>query len=202
MQHRLLTQIRAVIFDMDGLMLDTEPLYKIAWQNAAVECGHPISEELYARLIGRTRMDGEEILRNEFGSSFSIDRFRDSCARSEAAAFAETSPSMKPGLERLLDLLEACRIPMAVATSTERSIARVHLARHGLLARFSAVATGDEVVNGKACTGYIFAGSGEIGAGTWAMSGAGGFRSRRFGRASCRNASLLRAGYQGTITGS
>ena len=76
MQHRLLTQIRAVIFDMDGLMLDTEPLYKIAWQRAAMDCGYPISEELYARLIGRTRIAGEKILRNEFGNLFSLDCFR------------------------------------------------------------------------------------------------------------------------------
>lgn len=46
--------IDAVIFDMDGLMLDTEPGYKVAWQRAAIECGYPISEELNFDLIGRS----------------------------------------------------------------------------------------------------------------------------------------------------
>ena len=165
MQHGLLTQIRAVIFDMDGLMLDTEPLYKIAWQRASAECGHPISEELYARLIGRTRIACEETLRDEFGTSFSIDRFRDSCARCEAAAFAETLPSMKPGLERLLDLLEACRIPdggrnidgtldCPDAPGPARFVGEIQR-------RYDRRRSGKR----EACIGYISAGSGEIGRG-------------------------------------
>jgi HAD superfamily hydrolase (TIGR01509 family) len=141
--------IGAVIFDMDGLMLDTEPIYKMAWQRAAAECGHPISEELYAELIGRSRVDGEAILADAFGAAFSMEDFRAVCARCEAAAFAENLPVIKPGLEELLALLEARAIPKAVATSTERHIAEQQLGSLGLLARFSVLATGDEVVNGK-----------------------------------------------------
>lgn len=141
--------IAAVIFDMDGLMLDTEPLYKTAWQRAAIECGHPISEELYARLIGRTRLAGEEILREAFGQGFSIEDFRAVCARCEAAAFAENLPAVKPGLEGLLAFLDERRLPKAVATSTERPIAEHQLGGLGLLERFDLLVTGDEVVNGK-----------------------------------------------------
>jgi HAD superfamily hydrolase (TIGR01509 family) len=139
----------AVIFDMDGLMLDTEPLYKIAWQQAAAECGHPISEELYTDLIGRSRVAGEAILANAFGADFRVEEFRAACGRSEAAAFAENLPAIKPGLEEVLALLEARAIPKAIATSTERHIAELQLRGLGLLARFDVVATGDEVVNGK-----------------------------------------------------
>ena len=48
---------RAVVFDMDGLMLDTEPVYKVAWQRAARDCGREIDDSLYFELIGRTNRD-------------------------------------------------------------------------------------------------------------------------------------------------
>jgi HAD superfamily hydrolase (TIGR01509 family) len=92
---------------------------------------------------------GETILREAFGAAFCLQNFRAACARCEAAAFEENLPAMKPGLEELLALLEGRGIAKAVATSTERHIAQRQLGGLGLLARFSVVATGDEVVNGK-----------------------------------------------------
>lgn len=142
-------KIGAVIFDMDGLMLDTEPFYKIAWQRAAEECGHPISDELYAGLIGRSRVAGEATLAEAFGAAFCLADFRAACARCEAAAFADKLPAIKPGLEELLDFLESRRILKAVATSTERHIAERQLGGVRLLARFRVIAAGDEVMNGK-----------------------------------------------------
>lgn len=141
--------IRAVIFDMDGLMLDTEPLYKIAWQRAAIDCGYPISEELYFDLIGRTRVDGENILFAAFGPDFPLSDFRTACARCEAGVLGEKLPAKKPGLDDLLDLFDLLRIPKAVATSTERAIAARQLAGLDLLHRFDVLATGDETPNGK-----------------------------------------------------
>jgi HAD superfamily hydrolase (TIGR01509 family) len=141
--------IRAVIFDMDGLMLDTEPIYKIAWQRAAIERGYPVSETLYVDLIGRSRVDGENILLNAFGPNFSVDAFRAACVRCEASAFAEGLPAKKPGLDDLLAFFDSRAMPKAVATSTERELAALQLGELGLWERFNAIATGDEVVNGK-----------------------------------------------------
>jgi len=134
---------------MDGLMLDTEPIYKIAWQRAAVECGYTISEERYFDLIGRSRVDGENVLVGEFGPDFSVTAFRAACRKCEAAAFAEGLPARKPGLDDLLAFLDSRGMPKAVATSTERRQAAAQLGGLGLLGRFNAIATGDEVVNGK-----------------------------------------------------
>jgi beta-phosphoglucomutase-like phosphatase (HAD superfamily) len=47
----------AIIVDMDGLMVDTEPLYKVAWQQAASELGHDLGDARYARLVGRPARD-------------------------------------------------------------------------------------------------------------------------------------------------
>jgi HAD superfamily hydrolase (TIGR01509 family) len=141
--------ICAVIFDMDGLMLDTEPSYRIAWQRAAIECGHSISKELYFDLIGHTRVDGEKILLGAFGSNFSLTAFRAACLKCEAAVFAERLPPKKPGLDEVLALLDLHGVRKAIATSTERQQASAQLAGVDLLDRFDVLVTGDEVVNGK-----------------------------------------------------
>jgi HAD superfamily hydrolase (TIGR01509 family) len=142
-------QVGAVIFDMDGLMLDTEPIYKTAWQRAAIECGCSIPEELYVNLIGRTRVDGENILCAAFGPAFGLEAFRAACYRCEEAEFRARLPAKKRGLDELLDFLDSKKIPKAVATSTERKQALAQLGGLGLLDRFNAIATGDEVPNGK-----------------------------------------------------
>ena len=141
--------IRAVIFDMDGLMLDTEPFYKVAWQRAAIECGYSISEERYFDLIGRSRTDGENILLAEFAPDFPLEAFRAACRKCEALAFAGGLPPKKPGLDDLLALLDSRQVPKAVATSTERTQAAAQLGGLDLLNRFNVLATGDEVLNGK-----------------------------------------------------
>ncbi len=141
--------IRAVIFDMDGLMLDTEPAYRVAWQQASAECGYHLPDALYFRLIGRSRVEGEQTLADAFGPGFPLDAFHDACLRREAAVFDTTPPIKKPGLDELLDLLDSHRVAKAIATSTERQTATTQLAAAGLFDRFEVVATGDEVTNGK-----------------------------------------------------
>jgi HAD superfamily hydrolase (TIGR01509 family) len=94
-------------------------------------------------------VEGEKILGEAFGAAFRVEDFHAACARCEAAAFAKNLPAIKPGLEGLLDLLEARGIPKAVATSTERAIAKKQLGGLGLLPRFTVIATGDEVITGK-----------------------------------------------------
>jgi HAD superfamily hydrolase (TIGR01509 family) len=141
--------VQGVIFDMDGLMLDTEPAYRVAWRQASAECGFDLPDALYFTLIGRSRVEGEEALVAAFGPGFPLDRFHDACLRHEAAVFDTTPPRKKPGLDELLDLLDSRRLVKAVATSTVRQTAVTQLAAAGLLDRFDVVATGDEVANGK-----------------------------------------------------
>jgi len=141
--------VSAVIFDMDGLMLDTEPLYRAACQQAATEFGYTLSDAIHLRLIGRNIADGQQVLLDEFGSDFPMDAFRDRCQTLEAAFEGSSMVPKKYGLDELLDLLDSRNIAKAVATSTRRKIAVAQLAATGLLDRFEVIATGDEVTNGK-----------------------------------------------------
>jgi HAD superfamily hydrolase (TIGR01509 family) len=141
--------IRAVIFDMDGLMLDTEPLYRVAWKQACAECGYELSDELYKRLVGRNPKDSEQTLLHEFGAGFSLEKFQSLARTYLTTAFTSSPIRRKPGLDSLLTFLESRRMPKAVATSNQRHRALPLLQSTQLLERFDAVATGDEVARGK-----------------------------------------------------
>jgi len=134
---------------MDGLMLDTEPLYRIAWKQASAACGFDLTDEIYKQLVGRSRKDGFEVLVNAFGSEFPLPRFQASVEELEGSIFSTSLISKKRGLDALLAFLASRRMPMAVATSTERRKALPTLRSTGLLERFDVVATGDEVARGK-----------------------------------------------------
>jgi hypothetical protein len=91
-------EIGAVIFDMDGLMLDTEPLYKAAWQAASAQLGYPIDDPFYARLVGRPTEDCERELVGQFGPVFALDRFRARWPELWQAEVAAKGIQQKPGL--------------------------------------------------------------------------------------------------------
>jgi HAD superfamily hydrolase (TIGR01509 family) len=141
-------QIHSVIFDMDGLMLDTERLYRAVCQKVAIEFGYTLSDGIHSQLIGRNAADGEQVLLNEFGPEFPMTRFQQRCQSLEAE-FEGTAVPKKPGIDELLDLLDSRRVSKAVATSTRRNITVPTLDATGLRRRFDVIATGDEVANGK-----------------------------------------------------
>jgi HAD superfamily hydrolase (TIGR01509 family) len=138
---------RAVIFDMDGLIVDSEILYRMAWRQSAAELGHHMSDDLYACLTGRRTVECETLLLETYGSKFPLNDF---LARSDQLCeelVEKYGVSTKPGLNALLDLLDAWHLPKAVATSTDRVNALRCLG--DLVDRFVLIVTGDEVTAGK-----------------------------------------------------
>ncbi len=69
--------LEAVVFDMDGLMLDTEPLYKVAWQSGCRELGYDLSDATYSTLVGRPTPDCERVLLDTPGADFPLGVFRE-----------------------------------------------------------------------------------------------------------------------------
>jgi HAD superfamily hydrolase (TIGR01509 family) len=137
----------AVIFDMDGLMLDTEPLYRRSWQDAAQAMEREISDELYATFIGRGTDDCMRMLGAHFGPEFMLSEFLQRSRAAWRECVTQRGIPHKPGLLELLEFFDAHALPRAVATSTKRENALFCLGE--LAARFHAIATGDEVQNGK-----------------------------------------------------
>ena len=139
----------AVIFDMDGLLIDTEVLARVTWRMAASDCGFELDDALFEQLVGRTRRDSGVILTDRFGDGFSLETFRARCSSHWEVVVAERGIALKPGALELLAVLDARRLPRAVATSTGRDGAERSLALAGVLDRFPVLVTGDLVERGK-----------------------------------------------------
>jgi len=138
----------AIVLDMDGLMLDTEVLYRRAWQEAARGLGFELSDAMYSELIGLGRADAELQVSRWFGASFPIRDFASSWERRWEADTRLTLPA-KPGLFELLDWIDSEGIPVAVATSTEAEYAQMSLGKAGVASRIRCVVTGDQVTARK-----------------------------------------------------
>jgi HAD superfamily hydrolase (TIGR01509 family) len=140
--------IEAALFDMDGLLLDTEALYIQAMQAAAQRLDLEMPLTLCHAMVGLPGPKCNLMIQAFYGEGFSIDVFRSHYSTNIRELLDERIP-VKPGAIELLDFLEARGIPRAVATSAGRTTAEHHLGRAGLLNRFQALSTRDDVTHAK-----------------------------------------------------
>lgn len=139
---------RAVIFDMDGLLFDTEALWQEALLSAAAERSHEIPAEIYKKSIGVRRSQTKPLFLAHFGADFRFDDFH-AAWRRHFWLIAENKLALKPGAAELLDLLDQLRLPRAIATSSSRATVERHLTAHGLMDRFDHIVSRDDCENGK-----------------------------------------------------
>jgi len=146
---RLLRRPAAVIFDMDGLMLDTEPLAARAWGDAAAALGVEFDGRLALAMVGRNFADCAAMVRAHYGADYPVAALLGSWHAAYDGIVEREGLALKPGVHELLDWLERHAVPRAVATSTRRERARAKLVRAALLPRFHDLVGGDEVARGK-----------------------------------------------------
>lgn len=139
----------ALIFDMDGLLLDTEMHYKRSWTEAAKEMGFDITDDLYLKLIGITVADAEEVLAKEFGPGFAKDKFHTRAAFLYEELHKKEGLPLKPGVRELLIWAKEKNVPCAVGTSTVQAEAIKRLQHHKIHEYFQVVIGGDMVEHGK-----------------------------------------------------
>ena len=138
----------AVIFDMDGVLVDGEPLHYAAAQQVLAEHGATLDEETYRRFIGMTLDSFWEDLQARIG----VRLDRDAYTRRYDAVVLEryrADTRVMPGARGLLARLRAARIPCALASSSKRAWVTAALEAAGLRGYFRVTIAGDEVARGK-----------------------------------------------------
>ena len=137
-----------VIFDMDGLMFDTERVVFYGWEYAGEIMGYDFGDTFYSTL-GLTAKSTLELLVNKYGSDFDTEKFTLLKRAFAQKYYDENGVPVKKGLIELLDYLKAHSYKIAVATSTVFDRAQYLLTLGGIIQRFDAVVTGDMITNGK-----------------------------------------------------
>lgn len=140
---------QAAIFDMDGLLLDTERVCIEIFEQACQAVGVPFLRDLYLSVIGRNAAGIEATLRAGYGPDLDYMQLHNEWRTRYNAVVKHQAIPVKQGVIELLEWLKAEHIPTAVATSTQRDVASIKLRLSGLDHYFDSVATGCEVSQGK-----------------------------------------------------
>lgn len=141
--------IELVIFDMDGLMFDTERIYVKTWPEAARLFGYEVTEKAVVAAIGLNAEAGKAHFEGLYGKDFPFYEIRQARLKSATNLIEKRGLPIKQGLYNLLNLLKEKGIKKAIATSSERQRADWYLKLSDLTGVFDTVVCGDEVKNSK-----------------------------------------------------
>ncbi|HET6972349.1 MAG TPA: HAD family phosphatase [Phenylobacterium sp.] len=141
-------RVHAVVFDMDGLLVDTEVVVFRAMQRAAGNIGSEMPFSTFQRMVGLQHAASDLILLEHFGEGFDLDAW----SAAVSAHFREEMTAgiaLKTGVLEILDHLDAVGMPRAIATSSSLQAVRQSLGPHSLVDRFHALITRDVQTRGK-----------------------------------------------------
>jgi HAD superfamily hydrolase (TIGR01509 family) len=142
------SRVQAVIFDMDGLIFDTEPLIRRAVQQAARSVGFDISDAFYGSMIGVPGPEFDLQVQTHLGPTFPFSDYK-AAYRGEWSRRLQQDIPVKPGAVELFERLRQLRMPLGLATSSGRETAEQHLRLSGLRRYFDVVVTRNDVTRGK-----------------------------------------------------
>jgi HAD superfamily hydrolase (TIGR01509 family) len=136
---------RAVVFDLDGTLIDSEALVKEAHFAACKSLGFAMSDAQFLALVGMHREANDVQLKAYYGDDFPLEDF---IIHTRAHIGDRVAP-LKAGALELMDRLDALALPFGLATSSRAPWVKKHFAAHGLTERFRAVVTRQDCAEGK-----------------------------------------------------
>lgn len=143
------TAVKGVLFDMDGVILDTEKLYTRFWVEAAQSLGYPMTYEMALGMRSLSREAGERQLKAYLGDSVDYHEVRETRIRIMEAFIEENGVELKPGIHELLEFLKNHGIKTSIATSSPLDRTKKYLSQVGLVDAFDALVSGHMVEHGK-----------------------------------------------------
>ena len=136
---------RAVVFDLDGTLIDSEALVKEAHFAACADLGVTMTDAQFLSLVGLHREANDLQLKGYYGEDFPLEHF---IGLTRAHVGDRVAP-LKTGAVELMDALDEIALPFALATSSRRPWVDKHFSAHRLGTRFRAVVTRQDVIEGK-----------------------------------------------------
>lgn len=146
---RPIASVQGALFDMDGVILDSEGLYTRFWREAAAALGYDMSFTQAIGLRGLNREAAVKQLEGYFGPGVDYLQMRGKRTELMDAFLGSDSIPPKPGIQALLDTLKSAGIPTAICTASPRERVKKYLEPIGLFDRFDAIVTTYDVQNGK-----------------------------------------------------
>ncbi len=140
---------KAVVFDMDGVIFDSERLVLECWEKIAEEYGLVGMKEAFIPCIGTNSTMTKEIVLNYYGADFPYDEFRNKSSLLFHEIVDRGELPVKKGVRELFDYLKKCQVPMAVASSTRLQAVTHELKQAGLYDYFQVVMGGDQLKKSK-----------------------------------------------------
>lgn len=143
--------IKGILFDMDGVILNTERLSRDEYIGACEEMGYPqMNEAIYERLIGKPREEDRRIMKAEMGEDFPFDAMYDRYRERLVERVLTGVDCTKPGLQECMEGLKARGVRIALATSTGREVVTQYIAHVPLMQNvFDDMVCGVEAGRGK-----------------------------------------------------